>query len=289
MMHENKSNKQAIFILSEIRSGSTWLSYVLGSHRNIAHLGEYHRPFDIPGHVSCRLCEAQGKHDCDILAGIENVAKADAMDFAFEKFDEEILVDGSKRLSWVENFIENRNFTKKCVHLHRDPRAWFASQKRRDSTLEVQAGLLQWITTNEKIKSTIKKWQLATVCIFYDEICVSPNMRLKDLVENFIGVSFERHSLKYWEYEHHGLGGNGAAFQNLRDYANANVTTGDDEYYASKFHKHFYDVRWTDQLTQSEINAIEACEKVNRYLEEQGYSFETLNKIIDDYMNTGIS
>ena len=74
--------RQVLFIASSVRSGSTWLSYVLGNHPRSAHLGEYHRPFEISGHVACRLCEAQGLPDCEILHGIEDVPINAAYGFA---------------------------------------------------------------------------------------------------------------------------------------------------------------------------------------------------------------
>jgi len=66
-------SKRLVFIHSELRSGSTWLSYVLGSHPSAAHLGEYYRPFVLKNHTACRLCEAKGLSECEILHGIEHV------------------------------------------------------------------------------------------------------------------------------------------------------------------------------------------------------------------------
>ena len=97
---ENSSVKRAVvFVFSESRSGSTWFSYVLGSLPGVAHLGEYLPPFTRRDIVACRLCEARGKTQCEILHGIENVPAEWAYDFAFERFGRPILSDASKTAS----------------------------------------------------------------------------------------------------------------------------------------------------------------------------------------------
>ena len=80
------SSKSINLIISLTRSGSNWLSYILGSSSDSAHLGEYHRPFSSHGHIACRLCEANGFSECKYLYGINNVDKSNAFKFAFDRF-----------------------------------------------------------------------------------------------------------------------------------------------------------------------------------------------------------
>lgn len=163
------TDKTVVFILSETRSGSTWLSYILGSHQDSVHLGEYFRPFTRRGHVACRLCEAKGKTECEYLYGIDKVAKEDAFDFAFERFHKKHLIDCSKRINWLSNFIRTDTFQIKIIHLHKDPRAWFASEKRRNKKLKIDEAMNRWVSTNTSISKAIDKFSLSYATAFYDE------------------------------------------------------------------------------------------------------------------------
>lgn len=65
----------------------------------------------------------------------------------------------------------------------------------------------------------------------------------------FIGYLYEPSALQYWNFPHHGLGGNGAASLYLRGRQVTNFETADDEYYAGLIHKDVEsDRRWIDAL-----------------------------------------
>lgn len=276
------TGKKVVFILSETRSGSTWLSYVLGSHADAVHLGEYQRPFSIPGHVACRLCQAKGRAECEFLYGIDKVAKENAFDFAFERFQKTILVDCSKQLGWLINFIGSNTFQIKIIHLLRDPRAWFASEKRRDRELTIDHAMKRWVSTNTGISKTINELSLSCVTAFYDELCIRPDHHFQNSVSKYIGMPFETSALDYWKKEHHGLGGNGAAFNNLKRYAQAKVSTGDDDYYSKHAGKHFYDSRWLEELSPTERNTIENMRIVNEYLSLHARDFTYFDMLLGE-------
>jgi len=271
------SKQTVVFILSEVRSGSTWLSYVLGSHREAVHLGEYYRPFTMPNHIACRLCQAKGKKQCDYLHGIQDVEISQAFDFAFKRFNKNWLIDCSKQLDWLNIFINSQNYNIKIIHLHRDPRAWFASQKRRNSNIDVHLSLSSWIDTNINITNKVKELNIKFITPFYDELCLRPDLYFSDYLCPFIGLPFEKSALCYWEKEHHGLGGNGAAFNNLSRFESAQLNTGDDKYYQEMNQKIFFDSRWKTELTNREIQIIETNHQVNGYLNQLGKSFEHFN------------
>ena len=275
-------SKQVIFILSETRSGSTWLSYVLGSHQDTAYLGEYQRPFIMPGHTSCRLCESKGRTSCEYLHGIEKIETKNAFDFAFSRLKKTTLIDCSKWLSWLENFVDDKRFIKKVIHLHRDPRAWYASEKRRNPRLKVTNSIHNWINTNKQIKLAMTKWKIPNTTIFYEELCINPKKNFPKIVDTLIGQPFEEQALEYWNIEHHGLGANGASLNNLKRYSNKHVTTGDDKYYVSKHMQQFIDLRWQQELSSDEINSIQEIDILNEYLASIKSSFAYLNMLINE-------
>ena len=96
---------QIIFIASETRSGSTFLSYMLGTNPQSAHLGEFYRPFKLGAQKSCRLCEAKGLDECEIMGNLCDVPFQEAHTHAlncFKKHGVSTLIDCSKDLDWIE-------------------------------------------------------------------------------------------------------------------------------------------------------------------------------------------
>ena len=117
----NKKN-QVIFIVSESRSGSTFLSYILGTNPRSAHLGEFFRPYKRNAKTSCRLCEAKGFRQCEIMGDLSTVPALRAHQHAldcFQKYDVNTLIDCSKDLDWIEEIVtENQKIINfKIIHV----------------------------------------------------------------------------------------------------------------------------------------------------------------------------
>lgn len=278
--NSNSTPRSIAFILSETRSGSTWLSYVLGNHIGAAHLGEYYRPYSMQGHVACRLCQAKGLAECEILKGIESIDEAQAFSFAFSRLKANVLIDCSKQISWFERCIRHsENYDIKVVHLIRDPRAWYASERRRNP-MSVEDGMNRWLKKNAEIDSSIQINNKPSITVFYDDLAGSPLINFPKL-SNFLGLDFDEGVLQYWDKEHHGLGGNGAALNNLSSHSTENVITGDDKFYAKTMRQKFYDCRWLEQLSAVEIHLIESNLSVQLYLKKYGHTFQTLNQYLD--------
>lgn len=299
--------KTVVFILSDKRSGSTWLSYVLGSHQNAAHLGEYYRPFINPDHVECDICHAVGKVECPILHGIHDVPLDLAYDFAFERYKKDILIDNGKEVTWankiltldridrrlVHLFRDPRGFIAaqrrrkhldkdrmqfKIIHLIRDPRGWFASVKRRGWS-DINTSIRKWVKDNREMIELAEKRRLPYMAVFYDELAYDPEKYFPELCE-FVGMEFEPKALEYWSFEHHGLGGtNGAGYMVLQNYEKAEYKTADDDFYQKNINKRFYDQRWKEQLTKEEIEYIENSNSVRELLAMAGKDINDLAHI----------
>lgn len=235
------------FILSCQRSGSTWLNIVLGSHSWAANLGEYFRPFSIPGHVACRLCEADGFDTCTMLHGIEQVEKDNAFHFAAARTDKSTLIDASKRLDWCSHFLGMDGIDARLIHLVRHPCGFIESQSRR-SHLSHASLLHRWEETNRTIDRFAEEAGVPSLLAYYDDLADAPQTYLPPVCE-LIGGPFEPAALRYWEFPHHGLGGNGAASVYLRNRPKAPFLTGDDAYYSGIADRPTQaDRRWTERL-----------------------------------------
>jgi hypothetical protein len=74
---------------------------------------------------------------------------------------------------------------------------------------------------------------------------------------SFLGHAWEPPSLRYWEFPHHGLGGNGAPSFYLRGRKVINYTTGDDDYYKSIDGQIVgADKRWESRLAPDDVKKI---------------------------------
>lgn len=235
------------FILSARRSGSTWLNLVLGSHGWAMNLGEYHRPFTMPGHVACRLCEADGLKDCTVLGGIERVARDDAFHFAALRSGKPVLIDASKDLDWCRHFLAVEGIDARLIHLVRHPCGYVESEGRR-SKLSPAELLAEWESVNRGIEAFIAAADVPAMLADYDDLADAPERFVPPLCE-FLGHPFEPAALAYWNFPHHGLGGNGAASVYLRKHPNGTFITGDDAFYAGMEERPTAaDRRWMERL-----------------------------------------
>ena len=271
-----------VFIHCEFRSGSTWLSYVLGSHASAAHLGEYCRPFIYENHTACRLCEAKGLAQCEILYGIEHVEKQFAHDFAFARMRKPILIDSSKYLDWTSQFLDQDRYPVQVIHLIRDPRGWFASERRR-TPMSVDVAMQRWLGANRYLKEFMQSHGLPCFTAFYDELAIEPDIHFPPLCD-FLGMTFDKAALQYWNYEHHGLGGNGAAFNVIGKYEKAVIITGDDSFYKTHAGRPFYDARWPGQLSAGERATIERSSEVRELLQQYGHDLPHFDRLMATYL-----
>jgi len=221
-----------VFILSTRRAGSTWLNLVLGSHSWAANLGEYMRIFTEPGHVACRVCEAEGRAQCTVLHGIEDVARADAYAFAAERLPGRVLIDASKRPEWCTLFAGRDDVDARLVHLVRHPAGFIESQSRR-TDLSYDELIADWEFKNTGIDTFVRQSGAPSMLLSYEDLADDPERTFPALCA-FAGGAFEPDALRYWEFPHHGLGGNGAASLYLRGRQRVNYTTGDDAYYDAR-------------------------------------------------------
>ena len=266
--------RTVVFILSSRRSGSNWVGYVLGSHSRSAFLGEFYRGWSPEKRRPCTYCQAQGLSACKLLSGFEDVPEANAFDFAFSRLKrKKVLVDCSKRPTWAAQFLANRDFDCKFIHLVRDPRGFYCSEKRRLPPELWPELIPKWIRQNVKIHRFITKSNVPAQIVFYDQLAKNPEIGFKKLFD-FVGLKFKRGALEYWNFAHHGFAANGASSLVLASLDNVTeepcVLTGDDAFYQARRNSLFHDQRWEEQLSSAEIAAIEGTSELSDVLERLG-------------------
>lgn len=263
-----------VFILSTMRSGSTWLNAVLGSTSWAANLGEYFRPFLMPGHVACRLCEAEGLAACTVLEGIEHVDVADAFHFAAARMHKNVLIDASKRLDWCARFLHRDDLDVRLIHLVRHPAGYVESQARREADATPEEILARWERVNADIESFVAASGAPSIVASYDDLADDPNTYFP-AVCRFIGHAWEPSALAYWNVPHHGLGGNGAASLYLKGRKVPNYRTGDDAFYAALAEQTpSADRRWKERLSREFRERAISTPYAHRLAERLGHAWE---------------
>jgi hypothetical protein len=249
-MASEESTVVVVFILSATRSGSTWLNLVLGSHSWAMNLGEYYRPFLHPGHIACRLCEADGLSECTMLHGIATIDRAHAYHFAASRCGHRVLIDASKRLDWCRDFLTRSDIDARLVHLVRHPCGFVESEGRRNPDVSPAELLSMWENVNRSIDEFVAGAGAPSYFACYDDLANDPHRHFPPLCA-FIGHEWEPSALSYWRIPHHGLGGNGAASVYLRGRKLTNYLTGDDAFYvAIDRQPTAADRRWKGRLSE---------------------------------------
>jgi hypothetical protein len=206
-----------------------------------------------------------------------------------------LLVDNSKILEWVGRFLgpAPRDYDIRLIHVIRDPRGWYSSERRR--TPGYYKDLIpRWYDTNIRIREFVEKSGHPYITVFYDEIATNPISEFRNIF-NFCGIKFHLSSLKYWRFPHHGFAANGATSPVLADerfkYRPAHFLTGDDAFYKLNNRKLFVDARWKRDLNDQEVHgitndpaAIALLSTYNRTLAADGIGRMRLDSLVSKHL-----
>jgi hypothetical protein len=247
---------------------------MLGSHSASAFLGEYYRCWRPALGVPCPLCLGRGLQECTVLHGVENVPERDAFDFAFGRLQKNVLVDASKDLDWISSFCrQQQTFNVKAVHLIRDPRGFYFSQRRRIPEATWPSLMSRWVQQNCEIDDFLKQHNITSTTAFYDDLASRPLEAFPSLFEA-LGLEPESPTVNYWERDHHAYSANGASYRLLRENPVSFFITGDDRFYAAQEDGSFHDQRWQSGLGQAEKQTIERNVDIAGLLSRHGRRME---------------
>lgn len=246
-----------IFVLSLEHSGSTWVSYVLGSSNKSAFLGEYLRVWDDENRVPCTLCWGRGLEACSVLHGAEEQPRTSAYAFASERLGRRVLVDCSKDLTWVGASLKEPNISSKIVVVIKDPRGWIQSVQRRRPS-QTQNLLQHWAAKNSLILNFVQSAGVPSIAVSYDVLAGQPAKQFRRLFD-FCGLPFDMSCLEYWKQEHHGFAANGATdalIKSAQIKSPEHFVSGDDTFYGTHSQRSFHDQRWREDLSPGDQKAI---------------------------------
>lgn len=207
-------------ILGMSFSGSTVLNYCLGSLPGCATISESHwlvEEHPAGRRPSCRKC---GKL-CAVLTDDfrENLkSEPQYYDAIRARLDVDHLFSSDKNLKIYDRLEPGRNFS--AVVLFKDPlyqlNSWFASMTRRgrhQSDADCEKFLRYYVRYyRELLNAFIAGTKLFLSC---HDFQTQPEAMLRVLCQHF-RLQFDSCALRYWETDHHAIGGNFSPYQIFR-------------------------------------------------------------------------
>jgi len=250
--------RQIVYVMATNYSGSHMLAHQLGSHSRMNTVGELLRRRRARYGDMCYRCGSD--EDCQIYRGVKDLRISKYYDKIFENqtaCDDrvETIIDNSKKVRWARLFLRKKEYSKKFIHLIRDPRAlvrrWILSFNTRKSKRKLRIKTARhcprnffdvlfgsesnvyiwyWLFRNRQISDFIRKNGLESTIVTYNDLVSAPERSLAELTE-WIGYDYEPGQHEYWNFEHHGTvktsylnapaGGRISADQRWKEYLDA--------------------------------------------------------------------
>ena len=223
-------NKKIVYILSTNFAGSHLLSLQLGSHSQCASIGELHHfRRKHTRYRACHSCVSDEK--CPLFKGLKEHSSSTFYDMIFRNladYDSAVttVIDNSKKVRWACRFTNRPGYTRKYIHLIRDPRAlvrrWmitFNEKEKRKMRLktarrcwphawdiltgdEANVYVWDWLYENRQVADFIDRHKLDAKVVTYHDLVFKTDDVLSDLME-WMGLQYEPSQKEYWNYLHH--------------------------------------------------------------------------------------
>ncbi len=290
---ERQTQRGIVYILSTNFAGSHFLSLQLGSHTQGMHIGEVkhlrreHRSSK-EGHY-CHICSSI--ENCPLCKGITPESIESIYDTIFTNIEGSgvtTLIDTSKKVTWAGRFLSNDTYSKKYIHLIRDPRAlvrrWrvsYESQKDRWHVRwktarqmpknffglltgpDLRVYLYKWLRQNQDISEFIATNKLDGMVVTYHDLAKNPERELKRIT-SWLGLEYEPGQTNYWEFDHHG----------------SQKPTYE---WIKKQKTRYFDTRWKEYLSDAEQSLIANDPNVRHYLASQGLALGEDGLVLDRF------
>ena len=262
-MSDDKGHELCIVhIISTAYSGSTWVNLVLGSHPQTFSVGELKQSLR-PGGGECSLHGA----NCPVFSQFDPHSGESPFMQLQRLSRKRILVVNNSRKFLAAQFEPGIN--SRFIHLMRDGRPVTASFLRKGRYPNIWRAARRWVHEIRRNRRLLRRLAPAPVCsLHYEALVANPGDQLKRLC-HFIGIEPNEQMLRYWEQEHHFLGGNRGTLLAMMRKSDPAVelppppstsATGRDEnlsWYAQTDSARFFDERWKSERSAGQLRLFQ--------------------------------
>ena len=207
-----RANRQVVWIGGAGHSGSTLLGLCLGSHPDMLYAGEAKKSAllgDPSKPLKKRACKLCGEAPCPVWSGLD-LSRTDLYEALSARTGRPVIVDSTKRVEWVEEQLgrlAGTGVSLAYVLLERDGRAVVASRMRKYPEAGVEAHARDWREQIEACRALADRFDGAVLHIRYERLATEPAEVLSAICAG-LGREYDARMLRFWEPEHHPLGGN---------------------------------------------------------------------------------
>jgi len=242
-------------------SGGTWLNLLLGSHSEAFVIGSLKHVRQVGG----SLCMFDGE-DCPVWSRFDVTSAENPFHQLHRLTDKRFLI--LKNSSGHLADQEEDDIDSKFVLLVRDGRAATASYMRKRPNTSIWKAAWWW---RQDMKHITRRFKRAAgrggMVVSYEELLDDTGAKLEEICD-FVGMPYEPTMLKYWERDHHYIGGNLATLTQMARIRNRQVCADSYRKVHSSDHnqinwdlKHydtttpwrFVDDRWKKELSDAEL------------------------------------
>jgi hypothetical protein len=294
------SRRKVVFVMGNGHSGSTLLELILGSHPKVRALGELnnlHKAIDSGDDGEPRLCHVcegfcefwNGRVDygvvkryvsqrgllSPVVRGV-GLLQNSLYRHLFDKSGAEILVDGSKSVSWISrqvsprwNWREARPF---LLYIVRDGRAVVNSRLRKYCDRTIEQETRHWKRVTERLHQYYDKFPAdRRYRISYEDLATKPEEVIRGVCKA-LQIDFQPSMLRYWEHDHHTTFGNTGTRSLIARYrtqfgvADAPAAAESVEITRARHGEHYdqvglairLDERWKRELSEEQLAAFDS-------------------------------
>ena len=204
--------KKVVFVCGAGHSGSTLLGLILGSHsdcfyageaKNSCFIGKENRP------IQKRTCKVCG-FDCPVWGNLTLEDSKILYEKLSFKTQKPIIIDSTKDVAWIAEKIANMKNSETQIFLlfiQRDGRAVINSWIRKNPEKDVREQIQKWIQNMRDANKIFNSFASHKLKIRYEELATNPQQEMMKIC-NFLNIEYEPKMLKFYESEHHPIGGN---------------------------------------------------------------------------------
>lgn len=276
-----------VVIFSCRYSGSTVLSFMLGSHSQALSLTELRHFLAAKHHLRrdffCKVC--QPPESCPVWTKslterlINLGPTGEIFKVIANQSGKSLLIETSKLIDdWgalILKGLDPDNVL--CVHLSKSPEEYAGSERNRFHWAPIhQIGDIanKWWRTNEKILDFVDNIPYKSASIRYRDLIDHPKEICRFLLAQF-GLQYESGMEEFWKHKHHPLHGNPGAFSHLDT---ASIPDGwhreselNKELYAAHHQSLYRDEKWRQTLTREEVDRLYSYGRVKQIARLLGY------------------
>ncbi len=137
---------------------------------------------------------------------------------AFRVFNTRLLIDSSKRISWIKSTAKNCP-DYRVIKMNRYVLGTLLKTKRKQGSIDNKHAS-DWVKGNIRIDRFIRSVpKNKRLSVRYEDLCEIPDAVLGRCC-NFIGIDYEPGMHEFWKKHHHVVGGNSKPISAVRLYHN---------------------------------------------------------------------